>query len=533
MALFKSGKIKSLLSECEDLIKEKNYENARAKALEILSLEPNCPQAYYYLGICEKKESNFDKSLQYFDKSLSLDNSLKQKILWQQLDIYKSQNDFVRALTCAEELLKINNSDDEALREKGILSYKLGKLSEAEKILETCLAINSSDEKTVLAYSDLKFQQKEYKKAINELSKIIEIRPTLEGAYFMRGKCKLEIGELENAISDFKKAIDINPANYENFLYLSKSFLKKNELDKAYESIQKSLSLNPKNKESYWTCLEILKKHNNIEEIERLFVLMKSNISNDCEVYSNYANFLIESKQYQKAKNEIKIALEIAPDKNTILALAGIIKYNLNEFAEALVYFDKVLQNDSTNYESLKYKALAFYKMKEYKNSIDLLNKCVELNPNDYELYFYRAKCKEELYDIQGALTDYTLALQNQDYTEAYAARGDLRMKKEDYQAAILDYTKAVKLSNKNPEYLYKRAVAYHKQNQLSEAFDDVNLAIRFNDKLTEAYILRGMINIALIKYKDALNDFLTACSLDPSLKEPLAKLITACKSKL
>jgi len=105
------------------------------------------------------------------------------------------------------------------------------------------------------------------------------------------------------------------------------------------------------------------------------------------------------------------------------------------------------------------------------------------------EEYFNTANNKSDAKDYQGAITDYTKAIElNPNYSVAYVNRGDTKTKIQDYQGAVVDFSKAIELNPKNSDAYYNRGVSNSKLNQKESACLDWIKAEELGD--TDAYDL-------------------------------------------
>ncbi|MBI5360900.1 MAG: tetratricopeptide repeat protein [Planctomycetes bacterium] len=85
------------------------------------------------------------------------------------------------------------------------------------------------------------------------------------------------------------------------------------------------------------------------------------------------------------------------------------------------------------------------------KVSMSVLDKIIELKPDDAEAYFNRAVAKDELADYKGAMADYDKAIEiDPNCADAYSNRSAIKYTRGDYKGAISDYGKAIEL---NPDY--------------------------------------------------------------------------------
>src|SRR6266850_7191852 len=80
---------------------------------------------------------------------------------------------------------------------------------------------------------------------------------------------------------------------------------------------------------------------------------------------------------------------------------------------------------------------------------------------NSAEQYYRSAISKKANGDLDGAISDYTKAIEiNPRYAEAYANRGLARKTKADLEGAIADYDKAIALNPRLKEAYNNRGLA-------------------------------------------------------------------------
>jgi tetratricopeptide (TPR) repeat protein len=135
--------------------------------------------------------------------------------------------------------------------------------------------------------------------------------------------------------------------------------------------------------------------------------------------------------------------------------------------------------------------------------------------------------------DSQGAISDYTLALNNPDYFDAYLDRGKLRLDDKQYRAAELDFTKALKLRPQSARIYFLRANALKNMGKNNEAIEDLDKAISLNMSYVCAYFMRGFLNYSTRRYKSALYDWEQTLKLDKNYYSKLSPYIETAKAKL
>ena len=124
-----------------------------------------------------------------------------------------------------------------------------------------------------------------------------------------------------------------------------------------------------------------------------------------------------------------------------------------------------------------------------YADAIQCFTKAIDLQPNFGIYYFKRGYPKMLQGDLDGAIKDYTKAIQLKDkefnfYNAYYEFRGDAQVKKGDFDSALIDYTEALRLKPVNSEALVGRGTVYLHKRDLDRAIDDFSEVIRLETRL-------------------------------------------------
>lgn len=111
---------------------------------------------------------------------------------------------------------------------------------------------------------------------------------------------------------------------------------------------------------------------------------------------------------------------------------------------------DVLAGSSESDYASYYKKAQKEYESGNKQSALDDLNKAINLNPNDANVYNDRGLLKDELGDKQGALDDLNKAISlNPKLALAYFTRGYLKNDLRDKQGALDDFKKAAELYKK------------------------------------------------------------------------------------
>lgn len=220
-----------------------------------------------------------------------------------------------------------------------------------------------------------------YLKAIELYSLIIAADPTNSRWYYYRGQDFNMISDNKGAESDYSRAIALDPQYYD--AYLSRAILYYS-LDQAEKSIN-----------DYNQALRYLP-----DEKMRVFI------------YNNRGNAKVLRKDFDGAYKDFLKAYTIEPESITTLDNMGKILNRLERGDEALFYFRKMLELDSTNLSAHSDLGYTFLNLQRFHESIEQYNKVLIKNPNSPLALSNRGLAKMNLSDFIGALDDANRAIQ-------------------------------------------------------------------------------------------------------------------------
>jgi tetratricopeptide (TPR) repeat protein len=152
--------------------------------------------------------------------------------------------------------------------------------------------------------------------------------------------------------------------------------------------------------------------------------------------------------------------------------------------------------------------AEAAYNEGQYQKAIDYLDQCLLEDPGYSEAYFMRAGAREQLKNYEGALTDYSIFLeQKPDNPEALFSRAIIRYQLKKYEQAREDFTRLTQLPPGETQTIYfNKSASVRGVNQVMTT-QSMNAPVIYN------YL--GMIDLRLKNFKTALAWLDSAILLD------------------
>lgn len=136
--------------------------------------------------------------------------------------------------------------------------------------------------------------------------------------------------------------------------------------------------------------------------------------------------------------------------------------------------------DDERHYIATIYSTMAH--VLEDEDALDCLNYAINFVPNSASLYYQRADVKKNISDFKGAISDYSIIVENAPTSDAYIHRALAKFSVKDFKGVIADCSKALELT----------------------------------PNLAHAYGFRGEAKMQMQDYESALDDFRYILQIDP-----------------
>ena len=210
------------------------------------------------------------------------------------------------ALLVYQEILKINNKNSVALREKAVIEGQLGNLNQAEQDFSKALVLNPKDNLTLKNLAYLNFEKKNYNKSLEYLRRVSKDLKS-DQDYFILGYIEFLNGNYLNSLKYYEYVKDEDIFNSDLFFdsYLNNlkqiDSLKKDAYIKIEDKIKNSKSSTIKLSNFYNTFLNrsdfserVLKNYLTYNEVDR-------------DIVNKLINIYYENGDENKAKKALNL----------------------------------------------------------------------------------------------------------------------------------------------------------------------------------------------------------------------------------
>lgn len=166
----------------------------------------------------------------------------------------------------------------------------------------------------------------------------------------------------------------------------------------------------------------------------------------------------------------------------------------LGRFDELVELLNKTLELNPNDHAAHNNLGNALLQKADFDAAIAAYNKAIELNPNHPDTYTNLGVALKEKGDLESAITAYNKAIAlNPNHPEAHYNRGITLQKLGDLDAAIASYQRALALSPDHQETHNNLGIALKKKGELNAAIRAYNRALALNPNRADTYNNLGL----------------------------------------
>ncbi|RPJ54868.1 MAG: tetratricopeptide repeat protein, partial [Acidobacteria bacterium] len=204
----------------------------------------------------------------------------------------------------------------------------------------------------------------------------------------------------------------------------------------------------------------------------------------------------------------------------------GVQLYNQAKYSEALDAFSQAISDNPKDSNAYRQRARCRQRLEDLQGALADFDKAIELDARNVRALTDRSAVKRRLKDVSGALDDINRAIEaDPRNANSYSVRGLLRWDAKDYKGALDDYDYSVSLDPKQSAVLNNRGLVKEKLNDFDGALADYTKAIENNPKNADAYSNRAFCRKQMGDAQAARLDYESALAIEPAHKFATAQL--------
>ena len=503
-----------LMCEGIEYLTEGNYIEALNYFEKSLEIDQNLPECNYYKGLTNQLLSKLEISLESFDIELSLNanhiNSLIAK--GTSLCLLSRKEEGIKEYN---KVLELEPNNIQALLNKSIALHDLNKTNEALDCINKLIEIDNNNYLPYLTKGNILAKNGQNVEAIENYKLSLEKNNISTQALYNMGICYLNMKDYQQANKCFDDALLINPNLLEIYIAKAKIFEDQKNYNNAIELYNEIIPKFPYDDNIFYKkgiCLENMEEYQEaLKNFEQGLDINKSNI--DCLYHKGYCcDILNNKKQALKCYDDIIKSKEKNIDnkiKEDCLILKSKILIDDEKYDDALQGLNEALRLNPDNSYIYFYKGFINNKKGEHQEALNNYLKSIEINNKDKIIYYNLGLAYLEISDFEKSLNylNKSFELDNTFY-QALIKSGEVLLKSNEYDKSIEIFDKILNNEKeKNNELaLLRKGDALFMKNNFKEALELYENVLKLNENNEEALIGAGICERKLFKLDEAIN---------------------------
>jgi tetratricopeptide (TPR) repeat protein len=294
-------------------------------------------------------------------------------------------------------------------------------------------------------------------------------------------------GKYHEAVAELSKAIEEDPDHVIAQTSLGVAFHRLGEDDRALSCYEAALRIDPIYAEAHYFRANILYKRGKVQEAVAGYT-----------VAVGLKPELIEAHQ------------EPAPqDRLTDYSPALAEMYWVAKPAHRILDLNKLLETNPRQANLFKERAAEYYRLRNYVQAIADYSSSLEIQPHVANVFHLRGVAYEQIGQLDRAQEDYQRAIAiNPQLADEHIHRGVTFGQMGHFRQSIASLTDAIRLAPRNPDSYFNRGAAYFQQGDFESAIDDFSNVIWLSPGDEAAYYWRGISNEKAGRQDQAMDDY-------------------------
>lgn len=418
---------------------------------------PSPTNSYNYIrGIeCLQKE-DYDGAIGHFNKEVS-DNPKNGYAYCFLSAIYQKLNEYGKALSNADlSLTYLPKTDKQNICNMySVRASIYAALADTAKAIADYTSAINIDPLYNRGYENrgqIYYEQKNYELSDKDFKQITANDPSSVLGYMGVGRNYSDQNKWDEALEQFAHVKKLYPYYSTVYGFSAEANMGKKDWDKATDDIVNAIALDANNGK----VAKLLKKMDPsaITRLRIKFQLQSAQNPNST-TWPLYNAALHEyNGLYKQAIKYYEETYRIDPSATYCLDRIAECYGKDGQYENSLRTIDRALSADSDNVSLMTHKANYLYCLGRREESISLLDSALKKQPDYSTGYYERGWAKMNNGDRQGAIEDFSIAVQiDPNNVGSYMARGDMYCKIGKNDLAKADYQKVIELEAKMDEF--------------------------------------------------------------------------------
>jgi len=445
---------------------------------------------YFYEGIRQKDNQQYDQALETFKLCLSID-SLDAGAQSETGILYALIGFNEQAINCLEKAIQIDPSNWWYSVRLITMYSEIKNWRRAIEITNNLQKIYPNKEEVYTMLSSFYKETKEYEKAIAAYDRLESLNGINESSSFEKFQLYILLNKPQKGVAEIDKLVNKYPAETRYKVLRGDIFMQQKQPAKAFEIYQNVLKDDPDNPYVYVSLSEYYKSVNEPEKaMESIVSALKSDqldVETKVSVLGQYVEKLAhDSTKLVETESLFKLLVDRYPMEEQVHGYYAVFLQYQHRNAEALSELETMININPKNDQTWIRIIQLYIGDKNYKKILETTATAITNLPKLPVWYFYQGIAYYQLADYKAALESYQKGLplitagQTDFKSDFYAQIADIYYKFEKKDSAFVNYEASLAANPKN--LMVMNNYAYY----LSLEKSDLKKAERMSSKTVE-----------------------------------------------
>lgn len=391
---------------------------------------------------------------------------------------------------------------------QGQTQYALGLLQEVLRLDSRCV-------EAWLARAELFRQQNRISEAMQDLEMALRNNPPPELAERIRGLLRLMQGQWEAAIVHLTRYLNQSDGeDAEAFYWRGQAWLRSGRPDHAEADFARALQIHPGFLEIWRFRGQALEEQGQLQKAAVAYERVVQSAPQDLATRLAYARVLHRLRRFRDCLTQLEAVLRLEPRHREALELLAQTAQAVHQPRVLLFALDRLLEIQNSDPNLFFRKALTLETLFREQEALHALAECEKLavqnNPNargQLSPLFYaaRARLLAKLDRLQEALAHADEAIRRSPrYAYAYRLRADIRWRLGRTQEALADLDTAQQIQPDDVFIYIKRAELLRTQGKWDAALQELDRAVQISPRTGFAHTQRAGMLLLLECWEEA-----------------------------
>lgn len=438
-------------------------------------------------GLNAYSKNNYDEAI--YSLKLVNDYENNDYVLFYIANSYFSTENYTLSLEYFSKSLNLNEQSVSGWNNKGLSLSALGRYDEAIKTYDTSLHIlNKSNNRIWLIWYNYGIELSrigEYDEAINAFNETLKINSENWHAWDEKGRAYDSLGKYDEALDAYNQVLNITQNDSEVWNNIGLELFSLGRYTESINALNNSLELNVNNGNAWNNKGLVLHFFGRYDEALVSYGQALNITPDQSGFLSNMGVTFRALGRYDEALIVYNQALNITQNDSEILTKKGHVLRDMGEFEEAVDVYNKSLDINPYDAVTLYFLGVSFESIGKYDDAINAYNKSLEMNISDPDILNNIGFKFQSFNKYEESLVAYNRAIANGMRDEKiWNNKGTVLCALDRYDEGIDAYNESLRINQGYASAWYNKGLALHIIGNTNESNYAYNRAIEINPKI-------------------------------------------------